>query len=165
MTLGFLDGVESYLHRIFAFGLRVYRHTYLFAEHFKLLDSGRTINVASHEQRTFALFVLELVGKFAGESGLTRTLKTRHKNNGRFSLDVERCLFATHQKSKFIVHDFHHQLAWVDRSDYILTESLFLNGVGESFGYCIVNVGIKQSAAHFLHGLCHIDFGNLAFAF
>ena len=109
--------------------------------------------------------MLKFVGKFAGEGGFTRTLQTRHEDNCRFAFNVEWRLFATHQYCQLVVNDFYHQLAWVDRGDNVLAESLFLNGIGEVFSNIVVDIGVEQSAAHFLHGLCHVDFGNLAFAF
>ncbi len=53
------------LDRVLATLLGVNRHVNLFGQHLKLLDSGRTVNVACHQQRAFPFFALELFCKLA----------------------------------------------------------------------------------------------------
>ena len=74
--LGLTDGILGNGNHIPALRLRIDGHIDLCSHHLELLDSGRTINVARHEQRILMFLVLEHVGQLSTESGLTRTLQS-----------------------------------------------------------------------------------------
>ena len=165
VALCLVDSVEGYVDGVLAVGLGIHRHCNLLTEHTQLLDSGRTVNVASHEQWALAFLAFELACELARESGLTRTLQTRHENDGRLAFNLKFGLLATHEQSQLVVHDFHHQFAWLEGVDNVLTHSLSLHGVGELLGDFIVNVGIEKSATYFFQRLGNVDFGDFALTF
>ena len=160
-----LNGILCNFDRILVLCFRVNRHPDLFAKHFQLLYRGGTIDVTGYQQRVFPPFALQHVGQLAGEGGLTRSLKARHKNDGGTALDVDLGSTASHQDGQFIVHDLHHHLLRLHGVEHILPHRLLLDGLGELFGGLIVYVGIQQRAAYLFQGLGHVDLGNLALPF
>ena len=58
-----------------------HRNVNLTADHFKLVNSRRTVNVARHKKRALAHF-LKMQRQFSGMGGFTGTLKTDHHNYG-----------------------------------------------------------------------------------
>ena len=63
------------------------------------------------------------------------------------------------------MYDFHHQLAGLDGCQHVLAQGFFLHGVGEVFGYFIVDVGVQQGFAYVFKCFCYVDFGDFAFTF
>ena len=63
------------------------------------------------------------------------------------------------------MNDLHHQLLRLDGIDYVLTESLLLDGVGEVFGNLVVDVGVKKCAAHILERLGNVYLGDFSLTF
>ena len=120
--LSLLDGMVGNDTNILVLRLTVYRNTHLLSYHLQLVDSSRTINVASHEQWLLSLLGLEHIG---------------------------------------IVNQLYHQLTRLYSREHIHTKCLFLHLVGEFLSYLEVDVGVEQSTAYVLHGLCHVDFGYL----
>ena len=153
VLLGMVDGVEGDGHGILALGLAIDGHLDLLGDGFQLLDGGRTIDVAGNQQR-FALFlaVLEAVGEFAGESGFTGTLQTRHQDDGGVALDAECGFLAAHELGQLVVDDLDHQLAGVDGIDHVLAQSLGLDVIDEFLGDGVADIGVNQRAAHFFQG-------------
>ena len=147
MALGLSLGnsVLSYLNGILVARFAINRHTNLLAKHLELLDGCRTVNVASHKQRRA---LDEAVGQLAREGGLTRTLKTRHQDNGGMALDVERSLLTTHELGELIVHNLNHQLLRLQGIDNVLTYCFLFNSIGERLSHLIVNVGLNKSATN-----------------
>ena len=76
LGLGLTYGIVGNLHNILVVRLCINGNTYGFSYNLQLFDSGRTIHVASHEQRLFVVLVFQHVGKFATEGCLTRTLQS-----------------------------------------------------------------------------------------
>ena len=153
------------MHRILAVQFRINRNINLLSQNFQLFDSCRTIYVTSYQQRLTVFLRLEHTSQLTREGSLTRTLQTRHQNNSRTILQFHLSSLTSHQGSELIVNDFHHQLARLHSSKYILAHSLFLHGVCKVFGYFIVYVRIQQCTANIFQCFGNINFGNLAFTF
>ena len=166
VLLGVLDGMLCDGQGVLALGLAVDGHLDLLGDGLQLVDGGGTVDVTGHEQRVAFFFaVLQAVGKFAGEGGLTGTLQTRHQDDGGIALDAERGFLATHQRCQLVMDNLDHQLAGIDGIDDVLAHGFGLDVVNEFLGYRITHVGVNKRAAHFLQGGCYIDFGNAALSF
>ena len=70
-SLGLVDGVERNLYYILVTFFGIDRHTNLSRNNLKLLNSSRTIDVASHEQRFLTIVSLQPVCKFTSKSSFT----------------------------------------------------------------------------------------------
>ena len=137
----------------------------MLAYHLELVDSSRTINVTSYEQRLLVLLGLEHIGKLTTKCGLTRTLQTAHKYDSGTTCQVQFGCFATHKFSKLVVHNLHHKLAWLNGSKHVHTHSLLLHRVGKCLCYLVVNVGIKQCASYVFKCFCNVDLGDFSLTF
>ena len=165
LSLRFMNGIQGNLNRVLTVDFTVYGYTHLFAQHFQLFNRSRTIHVTSYQQRLAVLLGLEHTSQLTGKGCLTRTLQTRHQDNGRTTFQLEFGSFATHQLGQFVVYDLHHQLTWLHSCQYILAQRLFLHRISKVLGNLIVYVGIKQSLTYILQRFRYIDFGDLAFTF
>ena len=168
--LGFrlLNGVVGNLHHILILWLGIDRNTYTLTHHLQLFDSSRTIDVTGHEQRLLVVAGLEQVGELTTESGLTRTLQTRHQDDGRCTrtaLDLQFGSLAAHQVCQFVVNDLHHQLTRLHSSEHIHTHRLLLHRIRELLSHLKVHVGIKQCTTHVLQRLSNVDLRNLSLTF
>ena len=161
-----VDGVKGDGHGILALGLTIDGNLDLLGDGFQLLDGSGTIDVAGNQQRfAFFLAVLEAVGEFAGESGFTGTLQTRHQDDGGIALDAEGGFFAAHEFGQLVVDDLDHQLAGVNGVDHVLAHSFGLDVIDEFLGDGVADIGVNQRSAHFFQGGCYIDFGDAALSF
>ena len=145
VTFGFslLQGVFGNRDDVFVLQFRVDGNANLFSHHVQLLDSSRAIDVASHEQRLLVALVLQHIGEFARERGLTRTLQSRHQNNGRSVLELQVDSLTTHEFSQLVVHKLHHELSGLDGREHVHTHCLLLHSVGEGLCHLVVHVGIE----------------------
>ena len=66
---------------------------------------------------------------------------------------------------KLVMNDFDHQFLRLDGVDNVLTDSLCLDGVGKSLGYFVVDVGVKERAAHILQCFRYINLGDFSLTF
>ena len=82
----------------------------------QLLDGGRTIDVAGHEQRLLVLLRLEHVGQLAAECRLTRTLQASHEDDGGALLQLQLRGLAAHAEF-FFIHN--HQKPFYCISHYV----------------------------------------------
>ena len=91
VTFGFglSDSMVGNLIDVFVLGLTVHRHADTVAHDLQLVDGSRTIDITSHEQWVLVLLGLEHVGELATKRGLTRTLKTGHKDDSRLAREME----------------------------------------------------------------------------
>ena len=163
LGFGLLDCMDRNVHRILAVQLHIDGYPHLFADHAQLLDSGRTIDVARHQQRLLVFLCLQQVGELAGERRLTGTLQTRHQDDGRCTLEVHIRSCATHQRGQLVVYNLYHQLARLHRCEHVLTQCFSLYRVGKILGNLIVDVGIQQCLAHIFQRFGHIDLRDPAF--
>ena len=62
LTLGVVDGVLRNLDRVLVAFFAIDFNLNLLAQDLQLLDSGRTIHVASHQQHLLAAFALQVGG-------------------------------------------------------------------------------------------------------
>ena len=131
----------------------------------QLLNSCRTINVTSYEQWALVLLGLQHIGKLTREGCLTRTLQTRHQDDSRTTFEVELYSLTTHQLCQLVVHNLHHQLAWLDGCEHIHTQRLLLDSISKLLGYFIVDVGIQQCLTHIFQRLCNVNLGDFSFTF
>ena len=159
-----LDAAARDGHGVLAVGLAVDGHPDLLAEDLELVDGGRAVDVAGHQQGLAALGGLEAEGELAGEGGLAGSLQAGHEYHGRVALDVEGCLLAAHQVDELAAHDAQHQLLRLEGVDDVLAHGLGLHRVGELLGHFVVDVGVKQGAAHVLERLGDVDLGDAALA-
>ena len=70
LTLSVLDGVLRNLYWILVTFLAIDFNLNLLTQHLQLLDSSRTIHVASHQQHLLATFTLQIRSQLGRESGL-----------------------------------------------------------------------------------------------
>ncbi len=157
-VLGDLDGVHVTL-------LGVDLDTHLLTQDLELVDSGRTIDVAGHEQHLTALLRLDQLCQLAREGRLTRTLQTGDQHHGGRAFELDVGCRATHELSQLVAHDLGHHLTRLDGLQHILTHCLLLYLGGKVLGYLIVYVGIEQCLAYILQRFRYIDFGDFAFTF
>jgi len=111
------------------------------------------------------LTCLQQVSQLTRESGLTRTLQTRHQDDGRTILELQLYSLTTHQLSQLVMNQLHHQLSGLDGREHIHTQRLLLDSIRKRLGHLVVDIGIQQGFADILHGLRHIDFGDFSFTF
>ena len=168
MLTSLVDGVQSHLHGIGGPHLYVDRHIHLLAQYAQLLHSSGSEGVAGSQQGLFGLFLLEHLGQFGTECGLTRTVQTGHQDDAWFAYasgQVQFCRLATHQLGQFVVNNLHHQLSRLHGGQHVLSQCLLLHVVGKRLRNFIVDVGVQQCAAHILQGLGHVYLGDAAFTF
>ena len=67
------------------------------------------------------LLVFEQEGKLSTHCGLTCTIKTSHEDDCRTIGEVEFCSLTTHQFCQLIVNNLHHQLAWFNSCEHVLS--------------------------------------------
>ena len=159
---GIFDGILGNLNRVAVALLSVDRNVDLAAEHFKLFDGRRTVDVAGHQKRAFGFLAFELLGYLAREGGFARTLESRHEDHRGVARKIDlRCL-AAHEPGEFVVDNLHHHLAGFDGCQHVLSERFLLYGVSEVLGHFIVYVGVKQRAAYVFKRFGHIYLGDLA---
>ena len=121
LGLSLLDGIICNLNYILVVGFGINRHTNGLTHDLQLLDSSRTIHVASHQQGFLVVLVFQQVGKFTAECCFTRTLQSRHEDYCRTAFQFEFGSLSTHQFCQFVVNDLHHQLPWLDCSKHVHT--------------------------------------------
>ena len=109
------------------------------------------------------MLILQKLSELTAHRRLTSTIETCHHDDGRTSLELEFLRLATHKKSKFIVNQFHHQLAWFNGSKHIHAQCLLLYGVGEALGNFVVDIGIEQGATNVLESFGYVDLCYFAF--
>ena len=117
----FADRVHRDLHRILVFEFHINRHSYLFADHAQLLDSGRTIHVAGCQQRLFIFLCLQQIRQLARKSRFTGTLQTGHQDDCRATLQIQIGCRSSHQFSQLVMHDLDHQLAGLNGCKHVLS--------------------------------------------
>ena len=168
LSLGLLNGVVGNLHHVLIVRFRIDGHAYSLSHDLQLLDSSGTIDVAGHQQRLLVMTRLQQVGKLTAERGLTRTLQTRHQDDGRCTrtaLDLQFGSLASHQFRQLVVHNLHHQLAGLHGSEHVHTHRLLLHGIRERLCHLVVHVGIKQCTTHVFQGFSYVDLGDLSLTF
>ena len=163
-----LDGILGHPDGVCCPHLHVAGHPYLVSQHLQLFHSGGAERIAGSHQWVLVLLLLQHLGQFTREGRLTRTVQTRHEDDGgvtHTSGQVEFCGLATHEGSQFVVYDLHHQLAGLHGGEHVLSQCLLLHRVGKILGHAVVDIGIQQGTSYVLERFCHIDFGYLAFTF
>ena len=148
--------------RVSLFGVDL--HADLTAEHLQLVDGGRTVDVARHEQYLTPSLAFEERGQLARKGRFARTLQTRDEDHGGGAFQPDVGGRAAHQGRQFVAHDLGHHLTRLDGFQHVLSECFGLHFVGESLGYLVVDVGVDQRAADLLEGLRDVDFRDAAFA-
>ena len=121
LGLGLTNSMLGNLNHILVVRLAIDWNAYRLAHHVQLLDSSRTVDVAGHQQRTLVLTIFQHLGKLTREGGLTRTLQTRHQNDGRMALQFQLYRLAAHQLGQLVVNNLHHQLTGLDSRQHIHT--------------------------------------------
>ena len=165
LGLSLADSILRNGNHVLVLWLGINGHANGLSHHVQLLDSSRTINVASHQQRALVLLRLQHIGQFAGEGGLTRTLQTRHQDDARLAIQFQAHGLAAHQFGQFIVNNLHHELSRLDGREHVHAHCLLLHGFSERFCHLVVHVSIKQCAAHILQGLSNVNFCDFSFTF
>ena len=165
LLLGLADSVLGNLHHVLVAFLDVDVAAYRLTNHLQLLDGSRTVDVAGHQQRILVLARLQHVGQLAAERRLTRTLQTRHQDDGRAVLQLQLHGLAAHQLGQLVVHNLHHQLAGLHGSEHVHTHRLLLHGIRERLCHLVVHVGIKQCTTHVFQGFSYVDLGDLSLTF
>ncbi len=79
--LGLADGVLGNLHHVLVAVLGIDIDAHRLGHDLQLLNGGRTIDVAGHQQRLLVLTLLQHLGQLAGKGGLTGTLQARHQDD------------------------------------------------------------------------------------
>ena len=102
--------------------------------------------------------------QFSGKSGLTGTLQTGYQYDCRFTFYVYVFRAAAHKFGQLVLDYFYEYLLRVERSMYTCAYGLFLDAVGEFFGYLVVYVGIYQHAAYFLGRFSYLYLAYLVVA-
>ena len=165
LLLSLADSVLGYLHHVLVLRLRIHVHAYALAHHVQLLYSSRTIHVASHQQRILVLLLLQHVGQLTAERRLTRTLQTRHQDDGWPTLQFQFHGLAAHQLGQLVVHYLHHQLTGFHGCQHVHTHCLLLHGVRKCLGHLVVHVRIQQRLAHIFQRLGNVNLGDFSLTF
>src|SRR5574344_626047 len=155
----------SYLHGILHALLRIYRYINGLRKHLQLVNCSWTINVTRYKHNFLTSFILAIISKFCTESSFTGTLKTAYQNNARIALNVDVLCLASHKLGKFIMDNLNHHLIWLNGLYNILSYSHILNIIAEALGNFVANIGVQQSAPHFLKRLRYINLRNLPLSF
>jgi hypothetical protein len=78
---GVLDGLLGNVYRVRLTHFK-HRDIQLFAHYLQLVDSGRTVHIAGHQQRPLAELSAHQARQLGAVGGLTGTLQTHHHHNG-----------------------------------------------------------------------------------
>ena len=139
-----------------------YRDIQLRTNHFQLLDSGRAVNVAGDQQRTFALFFIH-TGQLGTVGGFTCALQTYHHDDGRrLRRNLQLCLGSTHEIDQLIVDDFDNLLGGNQTFQNLGTDGTFGYGFDEFAHNLEVYVCFQKCELDFPHSFLNVGFGQLS---
>ena len=134
-----------------------------FADDFQLINSGRTVNVARHEQGIFPFFLI-ISGEFSAMSGFAGALQTdHHDDRGRLRRDFQFCGLAAHNADQFFVYDLYNLLRRHETFGDRLTDSTFGNRFYKFPDDLEVNVGFKKCQFDFPHTAFDVGLGKFPF--
>ena len=134
----------------------------LLAEHLKLLDGRRTIDVRCHQQRPLPLF-LEGKPQLSCRCGLACALQSHHHDDSRgLRAHIEAALGAAHEFRQFLIDNLHHNLGGGQGFQYLLSNGPFFDGLDEILDDLEIHIGLKKRHPHFPHGLVDIVLRQLA---
>ena len=140
-----------------------YRHPCTLPNHLQLRDSGRSVNVARHQQRTVAL-AFEHAGQLRRMSGFTGTLQTAHHHRaGRMVGGGEADGLTAHKAGQLFVDDLDDHLGRRQAFHHLSAHRACGDCGGEILRHLVVDIRLQQRQAHLAHGLLDIGFGQLAF--
>ena len=153
------------LYRVLTVRLRIDRYFDLLSQDFQLIDSGRTVDIARHQQRFLVSFQLEHPRQLSGECGFTGTLQSRHEDYGKIGFQFQVGSLSSHECRKLVMHDLYHHLARLQCRKDILSQSFGLDRIGKSLRHLIIDIRLKQCLTHIFQGFRYIYFGYPSLAF
>ena len=130
----------------------------------KLVNCIGSLQICSNQNRCVAL-TRQMLCEFAGQSGLTCTLKTSKQDDGRtcFGKD-EWPSFPTENRNQFFVDNLDYLLGWVERSrDFSRKRSGFHVGT-KCLNHREGDIGLEQCRSNLFHRCINIGFTESTFA-
>ena len=107
---------------------------------------------------------MQVVRQFAAHRCFARALQTAHHNDGRqFGRNAQFACGRAKQSNQFFVDDFDYLLPRGKAFQNFLTDGAFRHFADEVLCNGVVDVGFKQSHAHFAHCLFDFQFGKRTF--
>ena len=100
-----------------------------------------------------------MFGQLGGGGGFTRTLQTRHQNHSRRlrrQIDVGHAI--AHGGGQLPVHDGHQGLAWLQRTQNLLTQGFVFHAGNEISHDWQRHVGFQERHAHLAQHVGHVGF-------
>ena len=104
----------------------------------QLIDGGRAIKIASHEEGAAAV-LLEAQGKFAGGGGLSGSVQSAEEDACR-GIEIQRRLVTPEELGQFVVKNFDDLLAGLDGLEDVLADGSFLDPFNEGLGDFVFDV-------------------------
>ncbi len=137
----------------------------LSGERSQLLDRGRAVHIATHQQHFLAHIRAQQPRELSGRGCLSRTLQSREKNDrGRRGRQIDGRGFASHQPRELALHDPDQRLTGRQRSRDVLSQRFFTDGGNEILDDRQRDVGLEQHHAYFAQGFLDIGVGQSGFA-
>ena len=164
VLLGVVEGVAADVDGIGGRRFAVDRHADLLAEHFELIDGGGTLQVGGDQQR-LAAALAQRQGELAGRGRFALTLQTAEHEDGRPILgEVEAGIDRPHEGDQLVVDDLEDLLAGIEGAQHFLADGALGDALDEIVGDGVVDVGVEQGLADFLHGLADVGFRDASAA-
>jgi hypothetical protein len=85
-----------------------------------------------------------------------------HEDARRAGVELEGGILLTEQADQFIVDDFDHLLARLDRLDDLIAEGLSLDPFNEIAGHTELDIGVQQGEADVAQGITHVRLGDFS---
>ena len=132
---------------------------------FKLLDRGRTIDVAADHHHLLLAPFLQVLGELGDRGGLARALQAGHQDDRRRRhVEVEVAGLRTHHRGQFVVHDLDQRLARGQAGQHFLADRADLDALDQGLHHRQRDVRFEQRDAHLAQRLADVFLGQAAAA-
>ena len=145
-----LQSAFGNLRWAFAINLVQHANLGLITKHTQLLARGRTRHVKRGQHDLFAVTAAQPQSQFTCSCGFTRTLQTRHQNNGwRVGGNIQWCGITTKHFNQSVMDNFDHLLIGAHGAHAGNANRLFTHFFGKGLYRRQGDISIKQSQPHF----------------
>ena len=158
-----LDALARDLHRVLALA-GVHAHTHFGAERLQLVDSGRTVHVAGHEQGLVVLLA-QAVCQLGRSRGLARALQADEHDDVRDAArELEAMGLATEELGE-LVHDHADDVLRRGEARKHLGPHALRLGLGDKIlHHQVIHVSFQHRHTNLAHGRIDVVLGELALA-
>ena len=140
-----------------ALALLKHRNVELAADDLELVNGGRAIDVAGHQQRPAALTLFKIPCQLGDVRRFTRALQAdKHDDRRRRVGHANAALPAAHQGTQLVVDDFDDLLRRRQAFQNILAHCLFADAGDKILDHAEVDVSLEQRHANLAHGCFNV---------